>query len=127
MNSHLSKKQLQLISKVTVCFLLVVIIGCSPNSQEKFDAMVWQQKSGDWWMTDAREKMVDDLISSDTLIDLHASEMRNLLGEPAESGQTVRYLIREKYSSDIDPDYISYLIIEWNNEKRVTNCYISKN
>ncbi len=78
-------------------------------------------------MTDFREKMVDDLIQSDTLIGMNTEQVVELLGKPKSENKTeLNYLIREKYGTDIDPEYISNLIIEFDKEGQVRNCRIEK-
>ena len=65
-------------------------------------------------MTDVREKMIIDLIDSDTLIGLNKTKVFELLGQPdLEDSLQLKYLVREKYTNDIDPDYIKYLIIDF--------------
>ena len=94
---------------------------------ERFDSRVWNQKGVDWWMTDIREKMVDDLIESDTLIGMIQGQVIELLGQPRSVTKTeLEYLVREKYGNDIDPEYISNLVIELDNEGRVEKCKVEK-
>jgi len=69
----------------------------------------------DWWVTDVREKMVQDLLKSDTLIGLDKTTTIQLLGQPERiESHTFDYLVREKYGMNIDPIYIKYLSIEFN-------------
>ena len=71
--------------------------------------------------------MILDLISSNTLIGMKSDEIINLLGEPEfEKENSLQYLIREKYSWNIDPDYIKYLIVEMNEKDIVKNIYVHK-
>ena len=101
------KKVLQIV------LLSLIVISC--NSKKEFNSQEWNEKGVDWWMTDIREKMVDDLIQSDTLIGLNKSQIINLLGQPEKEGNLeMKYLIREKYGLDIDPEYISMLAIKFN-------------
>ena len=102
-----------------------IILGCS--SKHEFEAKIWKEKGIDGWMTDVREKMVDDLIESDTLIGMNQLEVIALLGQPESASEMeLKYLIREKYSNDIDPDYVSYLEVNLNEEGIVLNCKIHK-
>jgi len=99
----------------------------SCESKQKFDSVEWKKKELDWWMTDFREKMVDDLIQSDTLIGLSKVQVVELLGKPkSESEMELMYLIREKYGTNIDPDYISNLLIKIDESGKVRNCEIVK-
>ena len=111
-------------------FLLVsltVIMVSSCDSRQKFDSNEWKKNRVDWWMTDVRENMVDDLIQSDTLIGLTGEQVIELLGEPkSENEVELEYLIREKYGTDIDPEYISYLLLGLDNEEKVRNYKIEK-
>ena len=113
---------------------LIILIGLSTltvtscDSEQKFNAVEWKQKELDWWMTDTREKMVGDLMESDTLIGLTRVEVIELLGLPESQTETeMTYLIREKFESDIDPEYISDLQIILDNMGQVKNCEVRKN
>ena len=78
-------------------------------------------------MTDVRENMIDDLIQSDTLIGMNKEQVIELLGQPKSETETrFEYLIREKYGTDIDPEYISNLMIEFNDKGQVRNYRIEK-
>lgn len=88
---------------------------------------MWKKKGVDWSMTDIRENMVGDLIKSDTLLHLNKSAVIELLGEPEIiNGNTITYLLREKYGSDIDPEYISYLKVEFDTSFSVRKYKIEK-
>ena len=102
-----------------------IVYGIVWDENEKFDSEIWKQKEVDWWLTDFRERMVKDLIKSDTLIGLDQSEIIELLGDPdSQGGDTaeIEYVVREKYSWDIDPDYISYLVIELDSNRIAIEC-----
>lgn len=61
------------------------------------------------------------------LIGMKSDEIINLLGEPEfEKEKSLEYLIREKYSWNIDPDYIKYLIVEMNEKDIAKNIYVRK-
>jgi hypothetical protein len=108
-----------------ICLTVLAVSSC--NSKQKFDSDEWKQTGLDWWMTDFREKMVDDLIQNDTLIGMNQEQVIELLGLPeSENKAKLEYLIREKYGSDIDPEYISNLIIEFDEKGQVRNCKIKK-
>ena len=108
-----------------ICLTVLAVSSC--NSKQKFDSDEWKQTGLDWWMTDFREKMVDDLIQNDTLIRMNQEQVIELLGLPeSENKAKLEYLIREKYGSDIDPEYISNLIIEFDEKGQVRNCKIKK-
>lgn len=110
-----------------IVFGLLVLMTSSCDSRQKFDSEEWKQKGVDWWMTDFRENMVDDLIQSDTLVGMNRKEVIELLGQPkSEKESKFEYLIREKYGTDIDPEYISNLQIEFDYEGHVINCKIEK-
>ncbi|MDA8692760.1 hypothetical protein N9L92_01770 [Saprospiraceae bacterium] len=107
--------------------ILISIIVCNCNSKQEFNSKEWNKKSVDWWMTDIREKMVDDLIFSDTLIKLSKIEVIKLLGQPENNSSfELKYLIREKYGFDIDPKYITMLIIKFDEKGKVIKCEIEK-
>lgn len=108
-----------------ICLTVLAVSSC--NSKQKFDSDEWKQTGLDWWITDFREKMVDDLIQNDTLIRMNQEQVIELLGLPeSENKAKLEYLIREKYRSDIDPEYISNLIIEFDEKGQVRNRKIKK-
>ena len=108
-----------------ICLTVLAVSSC--NSKQEFDSDEWKQTGLDWWITDFREKMVDDLIQNDTLIRMNQEQVIELLGLPeSENKAKLEYLIREKYRSDIDPEYISNLIIEFDEKGQVRNCKIEK-
>ncbi|MBU3821590.1 hypothetical protein KO566_05925 [Flavobacteriaceae bacterium XHP0103] len=91
----------------------------------KFDSKTWNKGGIDWQITETRENMVTDLIGSDTLIGLKKSQVIKLIGKPEfEERNQIKILVRERYSSDIDPHYISYLIIDFDNDGRAIKCYL---
>jgi len=65
---------------IPILIIILISIGCNSNSD--FNSEEWNQKGVDWWMTDVREKMIEDLIQSDTLINLKKKEVIELLGQP---------------------------------------------
>lgn len=106
---------------------LTILIISSCNMNHEFDSYKWKQKGVDWWMTDVREKMVDDLIQSDALKGMDEEQVINLLGQPeSKNSGKLEYLIREKYGTDIDPEYISNLIIEFDINRKVSNYKVKK-
>lgn len=108
-----------------ICLTVLAVSSC--NSKQEFDSDEWKQTGLDWWITDFREKMVDDLIQNDTLIKMNQEQVIELLGLPeSENKAKLEYLIREKYRSDINPEYISNLIIEFDEKGQVRNCKIEK-
>lgn len=93
--------------------LILLILLSSCNQSLKFDSSKWKNTGVDGYISDIREKMMDDLLKSDTLIGLNKEELYDLLGEPSIiENKKVGYLVREKYGFDIDPDYIKYLWID---------------
>jgi len=114
-------------SNFIIVSFIFILLATSCNHNTKFDSERWKQKSVDWQMSDVRENMVDDLIESDTLLGMNRDEVIDLLGKseyPDDKGLT--YLIREKYGSDIDPEYISYLTVEFDSSGKVRNYIIEK-
>lgn len=94
---------------------LFLFISCSETKSE-FDSNKWKKKSADWWMTNIREQMLNDLVKSDSLINRSKTDVIEILGLPEFHDSLVfKYLIREKYSNTIDPDYIKYLEIHFDN------------
>lgn len=106
--------------------LLLLLISCESNKE--FNSDIWKEKKIDWWMTDFREEMSNHLIHSDTLLQVNKKRVIELLGKPEkESYERWEYLIREKYKSDIDPVYISYLIVDFDSNDIVKSYWINKN
>ncbi len=116
--------------KRSIRFLFALILVCTISCEKEvaFDSAKWKQKGVDWQITDFREKMSTSLIKSDTLIGLKKVEILELIGKPEiESESNLQYLVREKYSWNIDPDYISYLFIQLDENGVSTHCYLDKN
>ena len=59
---------------------MVFFIGC--KNEIKFDSAEWNKNGVDWQITEYREKMVSDLIKSDTLIGLDKISVIEVLGKP---------------------------------------------
>jgi hypothetical protein len=103
--------------------LSLTIISC--QNEVGFDSEKWNERGVDWQMTENREKMVSDLIKSDTLMGMETDQIILLLGEPEfKKEKTLEFLIREKYSFNVDPDYIKYLIVETDEKGKATNYYV---
>ncbi len=99
---------------------LTLLYSCTNENNKPFDSDEWNRKGVDWWMTDVREKMVKDIIQSDTLIGLKKDEVIDLLGKPDKIDSNKLYIfVREKYYTNIDPDYIMYLIVELDENENV--------
>lgn len=107
---------------LTYLIILIVAAGCS---NEPFDSNKWKEQGLDWYLTDVRENMLSDIINSDTLIDMSNPQIIQLLGEPEEmSSKEYKYLVKEKYGSDIDPEYIKYLIVNFDERGKVINVEV---
>lgn len=75
---------------------IITLIWLSCESKHEFNSAVWKQKGVDWRLTDVREKMVDDLINSDSLIGLNAPEyISNLYLKLDMAGQVIKYEVRK--------------------------------
>jgi len=120
----LAKMETTKILRFFIGLILLSLFACNTNS---FDSKKWKEKGVDWWMTDYREKMVKDLIQSDTLIDKTRQQIILLLGEPdTKDSIHLEYLIREKFTNDIDPDYISYLKIQFDSTGKSVRCVVRR-
>ena len=121
----LSLEKTKMKNALQIILLSVIFLSC--NSKNESNSEAWNEKGIDWWMTDIREKMIDDLIESDTLIGLNKIEVIRLLGQPEkEENLEIKYLIMEKYGLDIDPEYISMLAIKFDEKEKVMKCEIEK-
>ncbi|SNR47410.1 hypothetical protein SAMN04488009_2026 [Maribacter sedimenticola] len=104
---------------------MVFFIGC--KNEIKFDSAEWNKNGVDWQITEHREKMVSDLIKSDTLIGLDKISVIEVLGKPEiETEKKLKYLVREKYEWNIDPEYIKYLWVILDENGIATQCYVEK-
>lgn len=105
--------------------LLSFLMFAACKTDVKFDSEQWNDKAVDWQITDTREKMVADLIKSDTLIGLEKEQIFHLIGKPEfENGNNLSYLVREKYSWNLDPDQILYLVVKVDENGIATQCYL---
>lgn len=110
---------------VYLMIMLTTAICC--QGKKEFNAEKWNEKGVDWQLDDTRENMVEDLISSDTIIGLSKENIIILLGEPEVMDESImKYLIREKYTWNIDPDYIKYLIINLDGNATAIKCYVEE-
>jgi len=105
--------------KARILILVVAgsLYGCSQNS--KFESSVWKSKPTDHYALDYREKMVGNLLNSGILNNKTKEDVVKLLGDNEWGSKTLdtfTYLVREKYSFDIDPDYIKTLHIIFEND-----------
>ncbi|CAH0998911.1 hypothetical protein LEM8419_00212 [Neolewinella maritima] len=105
--------------------VLAVLLGC--GRQRDFDAEQWKRVRGEALLEDGRESMVQDLLQSDTLLGKYAPEVTELLGEAdiAEAGQ-FDYVIREQYGSDVDPEYVSFLVVRFGADRRVATYFVEE-
>ena len=107
-------------TQLSVLVVLTLLSSCYYENNKPFDSVEWNKEGVDWWITDVREKMVKDIIQSDTLIGLQKDEVIKLLGRPEKIDSNKLYIfVREKYSTNIDPDYIKYLIVELDKNENV--------
>ncbi|WP_116771697.1 hypothetical protein [Maribacter litoralis] len=112
--------------RIGICISLLIILTSCKN-EVRFDSAEWNKKNVDWEWTEQREKMVVDLIKSDTLIGLQKNKILELLGNPStETEKKLKYLVREKYEWNIDPEFIKYLWVELDKNGKATKCYIEK-
>lgn len=96
------------------------------SCKSSFDSTEWNKNDIDWQWTNIRENMVDDLIANDTLIGMDTLQVYHLLGKPEWSTDSSKmFLLREIYTTDIDPVYIKYLNVIFDNNK-VRKCEIYK-
>lgn len=110
-------------NSIPLLYIIGLLFISACNSNHKFDSSKWKEKKVDWEMSDFRENMLEDLITSKILIGMKLEGVINLLGQ-AESvidGELI-YLVREKYDTDIDPQYISMLKIEFDKNSQVKKC-----
>ena len=113
--------------KKLVFLSLLILFNCKSNSNSHFDSKIWETEFGEIFITYFREKMIPDILESDTFINLSYKEIIDLLGDPEREKEfEMEYLIREKYEWNIDPEYISYLKLHLDSGKKVVKCEILK-
>lgn len=103
--------------KTKLLFVLIFSLSLSSCTKNKsFDREKWKQSGGESIMTNIRLSMTKDLIKSEALIQKNQSFIDSLLGKPKIQKENNKlYLVKEVYSSDIDPDEIIYLSIHFDN------------
>ena len=95
------------------------------SCEEKFNLQKWNEKNVDWQISDVRENMIEDLINSKVLINKDTSQILQMFGEPeTKESNSFHYLVREKYGLNIDPEYVSYLAIEFDKNNKVKDYYL---
>ncbi len=102
-------------SQISILILILTLIGC--NNQRRFDSESWKSSGGELIVTDYRMSMTDDLLNNNLLIGKTKTEIDSLLGFTNLSldsdNKTYLYLVKEDYSSDIDPDEIIYIGVKF--------------
>lgn len=97
--------------------LLTIIVVYACNKQVPFDRENWIHSGGELIMTDNRFNMTDDLLNSNLLINKSKSEIDSLLGYSLKSTESDHriylYIVKEVYSSDIDPDELIYIAVTY--------------
>ena len=112
--------------KSTLAYLYLIFSVFALGCKHKFAATQWNKNGVDWQWTDVREQMIDDLIESDTLLGMDTVTVYKLLGETEMATDSSRlFMVREKYTTNIDPDYIKYLNVIIDNGK-VRKCRVYK-
>lgn len=113
-------------SRSIILFILLGIISCTDSID--FDSEKWQTKHDDFTITNARERMLTDLMNSNILINENLNQIIKIIGKPdsfTPEGRA-KFLIREKYGTNIDPVYIKYLVIEFNSDGKSISQTIEK-
>ncbi len=117
-------------NQISILILTLLLIGC--NNQRPFNSDVWKFSGGESIMTNIRFSMTDDLLNNNLLIGKTKTEIDSLLGFTNLSldsdNKTYLYLVKEEYSSDIDPDRIIYVAVKFDSldKSMVTELIVTK-
>jgi hypothetical protein len=105
---------------------MVFLFSTACKSEIKFDKNKWLQK--DDIVYPYRYQMLKDLTHNYQLIGIKYSDLITLLGIPEiTDAQRVKYIIEEKYGSDIDPIYTKYLTINISKDSAISSYSIEEN
>ena len=106
--------------------LSLVMLSCnsdvkSYNADVKFDSAKWKNGGGENILLDTRLNMAKDLIESQLTINQTELEIIELLGPPTQlhgnSSDSIKFFeVKEEYGSDIDPEALIFIKIEFNDE-----------
>lgn len=111
---------------ILISFLFTLLFGC--NRKAQFDSEIWKSSGGELIMTDNRLNMTNDLLSGKILLGKTRIEIDSLLGHynhlPLAEDKTYLYLVKEVYSSDIDPDELIYIAVKFDSLNRAYNAEI---
>jgi outer membrane protein assembly factor BamE (lipoprotein component of BamABCDE complex) len=116
------------ITLIIIIFNVLVPFSCSCN--KILNSIQWKKTSSiNNNASDVRSKMVNDLIKKNILNGKNKLQIIDLLGDPEyfkdTSNNELYYQINEKYEYiGVDPIYIKYFIIIFNNEDKYENYKI---
>ncbi|MEM8583992.1 MAG: hypothetical protein AAGF87_06980 [Bacteroidota bacterium] len=69
--------------------------------------------------------MVQNLLDSKLLIGQDYDKVQDLLGkERIGEDSTVRYLVIEKYQWNIDPEYVTFLVVQFDSNMRAIDAFL---
>jgi len=92
----------------------------------KFDVEVWNNAGGENLMTEnPRECMAQDIVQNGTFNGKSKEELSTIFGiTPSEKKNKWEFIVREFWSTDIDPDKMVFLVIEFDSLNSVIDTYI---
>lgn len=97
--------------------LLLLISSCHNVSKTSFNSDKWKSSGGESIVLDTRFNMTEDLIKSKVLLHKTKNETDSLLGYSSKiigsDSYTSFYLVKEVYTSDIDPDSLIYITVKF--------------
>jgi len=99
-------------------WIILLLVSCQQNTE--FDSEEWKRNGGIRITLEKRMNMVEDLIDSEVLLNKSASEVEEIIGHPSnphnmDNSTTKYYAVQEIYGwSDIDPEELIYLIVQYN-------------
>jgi hypothetical protein len=101
----------------TILWVLLVISIISCNRQKTFDSNKWKETGGESILTKERLQMTNDLLAKQILINKTKNQIDSLLG-PSFIFQTRNtdkkyYMVQEVYTTNIDPDELIFLEIDF--------------
>ena len=107
---------------VQILFLVIVITSC--NDQIPFNSGDWKSCGEESIMTNKRLNMTTDLLGSNLLINKNRHQIDSLLGSATRTVYSNNnfelYIVKEIYKSDIDPDDLIFIKVEFNRNEVAT-------
>lgn len=107
-------------SRIINLIVAFIVILLAFSCDKKFEKTGWNYSTDSGFPPPARERMLDDLLSSHKLTGMKYSTIIELLGTPDYQDSThLMYEIEVDYGYDIDPVYTKNLLMMMDNDSIV--------